>query len=882
MERVSDRTRQGSWIGWVATVLAVAVTAALAVYLVRSAPIQGPANGAGPAMKDGAGPSNPASIGVVGSLEAGGARASVRLTSAAFALQSDQALDPRLPPGPFSAAIDVTFDPGAVRRAAVGAELRGGSLVIERRGKAVLTEEALAAPRQVMSELLYLPGELFTLTYRFHANGAGPPLLRALWRPETTAVAIPLPATGTHPVTDQTIAGLSLVRQLRCAACHAAGDASLAALLTTPYAPYLGAVGARARPDWIRRWVGGPQSIKPGAAMPALFAGTADSADRIEDLTQYLSSLGGPLPDGAPADADLFETGRALYHSVGCFACHGAQGDASFALGSIGAKTTIDALAAFLADPVALRPDGRMPSQSLSGVEAEAIATWLVSLAESSAAPEPTFVVDPPRARRGETLFAESGCANCHVLGPGTPATASRLEAPSFDEVCAAVSGGVARGCLSESPPPGSADFGLDDSSRRTMEAFLQSVPQRRGHDAPLERLAADLDRLQCLACHTWAGAGGPDPGAQRLFTTRPDIDLGDEGRLPPDLADAGARLDPDWLRRVLQEHGVARPYMAVRMPQYGELAVSGLPALFAAAAGVERAADHGPAIDSASAAAGRVLSGINGFNCIQCHSIAGRSATDLPGPDLVQLPERLRHGYYSQWMHDPKGLRPTTRMPTFFLNGRSGLTEHFGGDAQKQIDAMWMYYSQGEHLPLPDGLPDPGRYLLSVGREPIVFRTFMTGVGSRAIACGFPEGVHCAFDAETCTLRLVWEGSFLNAAGAWAARGGYQTDPTPGPAWTAPPGPLFTTLDGEPARPRWRGYQLDADGRPIFLYDLESGSGAGSSVVHVEEQPVPAPGPALLRKFTFTAPEPFVLEGPQVVRGGPDGPVECTVEVTW
>ena len=104
------------------------------------------------------------------------------------------------------------------------------------------------------------------------------------------------------------------------------------------------------------------------------------------------------------------------------------------------------------------------------------------------------------------------------------------------------------------------------------------------------------------------------------------------------------------------------------------------------------------------------------------------------------------------------------TRMPSLFVGGYSGFTDVFGGRAQDQIDAMWAYLSQGEHLPLPDGFTNVAGLQLAVEDEPVVFRTFMTDAGWRAIAVGFPEQLHCAFNGESCRLAVIWQGQFLNA----------------------------------------------------------------------------------------------------------------------
>jgi mono/diheme cytochrome c family protein len=341
---------------------------------------------------------------------------------------------------------------------------------------------------------------------------------------------------------------------------------------------------------------------------------------------------------------------------------------------------------------------------------------------------------------------------------------------------------------------------------------------------------------------------------------------------------------------------------MATRMPQVGAANVGGLASLLAAGAGVTTstvATDDGPSVDDQVVEIGRRLTGETGFNCIQCHSIAGRASTNLPGPDLVDMPERLRYRFFSEWLHDPKQIRPGTRMPTFFFGGRSGLPE-LDGDAGGQIAAIWGYLSQGDHLALPDGLHDPGDFQVEVLDEPIVMRTFMKEAGSRAIACGFPEHIHFAFDAARCRLVKVWTGRFLNAAGIWAARGGSETEPDQPPVWTdtGTDAVRLAASSGEAATAaRFRGYRLDSDRRPTFHYELAVEGG----VVHVSERPVPVwtdGKPSLQRHFELDGPpgRPFVVQAaghtlldtgepadtPVTRHLDANGTARFTLELTW
>ncbi len=894
------RTGHTSIAAWLVIVLALAVTTVVAVILFSVVPAAlVPVSAVTPASPEAFTPTGP---GVHARIVAGDVRVERRLPALALALGPQQVLDPRLPAGPFSAEFVVSFDPGRVRRARLGAEVEGGTLSIERRGNVLLTAGG-AETETAMSELVFLPGREVTFTYRLQSDG-GPVRLRALWRPEHASIDLPLPSDGGGLLDGRAEAGYLLVQRFNCVACHRSGNPGLQARLAVTPAPLLGNVGARVRPDWLRRWLADPGVVKAGVAMPALFHGLADGPDDVEDLTHFLVSLGGPIDDGVepPAPA-LIDTGSVFYHQVGCVACHGPLDDAASAtagltpLGPLAEKTTVDALAAFLKDPLHVRPSGRMPSMDLTDLEALAVSAFLIQHDRTaSGTPVPSaFTADVDRVRRGRDLFAARGCANCHEMGSDSRPVTPTMEARSLESL-----GAAPRGCLAGAPPPGVPAFELSARDRRAIAAFLEDLGSWHTANAPMLDLAAGLERFNCTRCHEYHGVGGVAAAIDRYFTAGDEVDAGDEGRLPPPLGGVGSRLNPGWLNTVLCEAGVARPYMATRMPQFGAANVEPLTALFAAAAGVATTThDDGPPVNDQVAEIGRRLTGASGFNCIQCHSIAGRASTSLPGPDLVNMPERLRYGFFAQWMHDPKQLRPGTRMPTFFYEGKSGLQE-LGGRADDQVAAIWGYLSQGGHLALPDGLADPGDFQVEVLDEPVVLRTFMKEAGSRAIACGFPERVHYAFDAERCRLLQVWTGRFLNAAGVWAARGGTETDPDQPPVWVDPGTGTITlpTPDGEPEPAvRFRGYQLDSERRPTFHYEYP----AGDDVVHVSESSVPVwidGRPTLQRRFELRGPPGWsfavqaaghrfldtgaAVDTPVSLSLDDDGTARFTLELTW
>src|SRR6185295_6919492 len=173
-------------------------------------------------------------------------------------------------------------------------------------------------------------------------------------------------------------AGRLLLGELNCATCHKP-DAAAAEHLSVKKAPLLADAGSRLRFEWVREFVADPQKLKPGATMPQPTLTPAE----IDALSHFLMSLkrAKPLETwGGPA-----LKAKELFNRVGCAACHnpleGPVIPGSVPLPDLRAKfSSAAALAHFLADPLSVRPSGRMPKMNLTQGEAMSLATQFVGL----------------------------------------------------------------------------------------------------------------------------------------------------------------------------------------------------------------------------------------------------------------------------------------------------------------------------------------------------------------------------------------------------------------------------------------------------------------------------------------------------------------------
>ncbi|HEV8543326.1 MAG TPA: PA14 domain-containing protein, partial [Verrucomicrobiae bacterium] len=429
------------------------------------------------------------------------------------------------------------------------------------------------------------------------------------------------------------------------------------------------------------------------------------------------------------------------------------------------------------------------------------------------------FTVDRARADKGRQLFASLGCAACHQT---SEAIASGTKAKSLAEL-----GANGNGCLSENPPQGVPKFGFDARQRTVLAEGIAQKSLGARELGPKEQVTRTMARLNCYACHTRDGKGGPTNPRLAYFRVVGDLDIGDEGRIPPHLTAVGAKLKPDWMHEVLVNHGRVRPYMATRMPQFGAENVGFLPGVFAKA-DARPEMRQPPDITQRDAKFGRKLTGVGGLVCISCHTVGGHKSLGIPAIDLSVMANRLNYDWFYRYLLDPPSLRPGTRMPSFFPNDEAVNKEVLGGNTEAQINALWAYLSSHPETDLPLGLVQ-GRMELVAETEPIIYRNFIQGAGPRAIGVGYPEKVNLAFDADKIRLAMIWQGPFIDAARHRTGRGEGFEPPLGNNVLKMADGPELAILEtpdsawpstaGKEAGFKMGGYSLDEKRRPTFFY---------------------------------------------------------------
>jgi mono/diheme cytochrome c family protein len=533
------------------------------------------------------------------------------------------------------------------------------------------------------------------LTLNYTSPGEGQATIRVYWSGENFAWEPLPPDLLFSRKDDANLVSATSLREGRllfathgCAHCHKLPGKLTVEKCAMPemrqQAPSLEGVGKRLAPDFLAKWIGDPQALRPEATMPKLFDGP-DAAQKAADVAAYLGTLttGTTFPDQEPGDADQ---GGKLFLTLGCITCHRleAPGDKDdyhrLSLHYAAAKFQPGALAAFLRQPQQHYPWIRMPDFKLVTQEASALAAYL--RAESKGK------VDAPVAKgdagRGAKLFQDAGCIQCHVTKDS-----DKLPSPVVGYPAIPV-----KGCLAEDPSGrGKAPaFSLTDVERRGLRTFLASDLKSVMQETPAEFSSRQMKLLQCNACHTRDGI------QSRWYSVLIDEGGGVQPEYLPHLTWTGEKLHPEWTEKQVagtQDHRV-RPWIKARMPAFPARA-----ALIASGLSYEHGyglkEDPRPEPDAKLAAIGqKLLPQVGGFNCVQCHAVGDNKAVapfEAEGINLRDAAIRLRYEFYARWMLEPTRVDPTTRMTKFTLDGKTtAITDVLGGNARQQFDAIWQY----------------------------------------------------------------------------------------------------------------------------------------------------------------------------------------------
>jgi cytochrome c551/c552 len=728
---------------------------------------------------------------------------------------------PRISPGPFevtwTGVVQIQDAEPIVFDAFVGGDVTvavSGVPVLEARGD---TE----ASHVVGTRALEAKPGLHAIEIQFRSRPGVPARLQLGWRGKTF-VREPLPAWRLKHLLKDEPAGLELAERGReavarfgCARCHAG---ALPGVDDPPQGPSLADVGDRANRSWLLAWLEHPATLHAGARMPSLF-----SSDRkglverwvVADTLVRATSTGARRDPSVKGDHRL---GKRHFVLLGCAACHFLPDEpdqpelGQITLEGLNDRMGARDLVAFLLNPHARYPDGRMPRIPMTPEAARDLAAYILmwskpAMADAAVEPPVTPKEIDEVAQRlgvrgvdaaGQALLREKGCVSCHV-GVGERGGDVAMKTP----------GPECRG----------PRFDLDAEIRKSIGAYLVVAAQER-HASPFENRRRLIRRVGCLRCHV-RDADRPPPieaigstlGGSMLETI--------PFQRTPRLSNALSKFERSYVVSTVRDGAVPLrgPRYSYRMPSFGTDAETIVQALAEEDGDLPsgpQASSEGD-VDPTLASVGPGLIGFEGYSCVSCHVWNGKRMSEADpgavGPELTSTTRRIRRDWFDRWMDDPARVHPGTPMPQIFKRGQPAtLKSILEGDPAKQKEALWAYFALGKDAPAPKPLQPLEVHVPADG--PLVAEipvTLPDQTVVESIAILFPSRDLVVYDVESLSLRNVYLGATLLRRERGRVRS-YVVVGTPiGPDLKAPAAGAFV------------GYERLADGARILTREGET-----------------------------------------------------------
>lgn len=631
-------------------------------------------------------------------------------------VEDGQPATPFLPPGKFTAVFEGRIAGDLRTDYYFQAEELGGTLKLEINGVTVLDTRTAGA----LSGRVQINKGANAVRATFTSAAGGDSFLRVGWTDKGTNVN-PIPngiishANGPELQRAQTLhLGRELFLEHRCAKCHTEKFASPVPELGMD-APRFDGIGTRRNFDWLAQWIVDPNSARASVLMPRLLHGPGARAD-AEAVAAYLSATfklevpkaaerraapfgfnarasdeiakrsgpnAKPVGEGTETPADSSQEKKPIFDRLHCAACHNgpdkAENDpARISLRHVAQKFKPNGLAEFLKQPERHFAWTRMPNFKLADSEVKELADFLLQHADKVGIKDAP--ADKAALERGRQVVQNNGCLNCHAA----TGLENKFTAPALAKLAKEAKGCLAEKRVDQSRAP---DFAFSAGEREALVAFLKTDFASLSRHSPLEFAARETRLLRCAACH---GQIDLVPGFEVLG-----------GKLKPEWAAAFLAGEPFKVRADLHPKGEL--WVEARMPAFKSRARPLAESMAMQQGYPPRTRAEGP-VDEQAAKIGHKLVGLDGgLSCVNCHAINDAYAVavfESEGLNLGLTSARLLKPYFFRWMRAPLSVDPGTKMPAYFEDGRSALTDYYDGDAEKQINALYQYMRLGEKMP--------------------------------------------------------------------------------------------------------------------------------------------------------------------------------------
>ncbi len=628
---------------------------------------------------------------------------------AALSVPAGQVATPFLKPGKF----DVEWTGGLKidqrRRLYFSFEGQGTKAELTIDGKVVVTESGKFG--SVKSERLRLNPGVHTVSAKYQSADDGAGEFRLYWE-EEGMVRQTIPPTAYEVASDDQVAagemkrhGRMVFAQQNCAKCHAPesgfGASPMPELLEI--SPILAGIGERVSEEWLMKWIADPKAMKPTTKMPQLVdPSTPEGLQKAADLAAFLVSTSSKNEVKPSAlDPKLVKAGGAVFHELGCVACHYLVGENAgdetkrIPLNNVASKYHPGQLTAFLKKPEAYHPFTAMPNFHLSDEEANSLAAFLES---ESLGKETKLAYAFPKgdATRGAAVSESLQCGTCHPGMPGGVSKAISLEG-IFKLNWAE------KGCVAENDKRANLPHpNIDKKELEALLAFAKSGHGSLSKDSQAEFADRQIDAKRCTSCHSIDEESAVLSSLHGSTAKLAAHIKGLEERVDqsrPQLTFIGEMLHTSYIEAMLA--GTVkerpRPWLGTRMPAFNAHAkpfAEGLSQLHGFSPSIPQKIETNPELVKI----GHSLIGAEGFACTTCHGDGDNKPTaafEVGAINFSQVSERLRDGYYYRWMDHPAAVMPGNKMPRYAEGNVSKLSNVLDGDATKQYEAIWNWIQE-------------------------------------------------------------------------------------------------------------------------------------------------------------------------------------------
>ncbi len=500
--------------------------------------------------------------------------------------------------------------------------------------------------------------------------------------------------------------GKELFETRGCMACHAVGEGIDAVGGT--FAANLTRVGEKVNYDYLVRWVHNPRErtrpydpitrtdlgpedykkfnkpfvfdldhsrspdgkheiqVQLPTPMPSLRLSIEDS----RDIASYLMTLKNPDASYASAefmdDPSLKEKGRALVKNYGCASCHELSGLEDE--GRIGTELTTEG-----SKPIERLDFALLTEDAKRGVLPKEISDGSIPKRESWYDQKGFF-----EAKLTQTNIFDKGKLNPQLKMPQPVLDASDKEA-------------LVTFLLGSVDPQLPAEYNYKPGDAR--------------HD--IQEGWWVISKYNCMGCHNLR------VGQLSVLSQLSQYQGDNKDKLPPQLIGEGARVDPAWLQRFLENPSLSttdtnrngvRSYLAVRMPtfSFSDGEIQKLVRFFVASAAqqIPYVPPKLEPLSDAERTMARQLFTHPAAPCLKCHA-TGVPAHDASAiaPNFLLARDRLKPAWTYRWMLDPARIAPGTAMPSGLFR-RDGdhwvfsgpLPDSFKGYTKDQADLLVRY----------------------------------------------------------------------------------------------------------------------------------------------------------------------------------------------